>query len=752
MPDFVYPYNFVPPADQLPCRKDEYKPLHRYSGKTGRIEFTLINLSPLFVPDSEGTTFHRVGVDPETGELQHHRVMDFFNVDGRLAIPGTSLKGMVRAVAEALSNSSFGVFAPPEKGKKFTFRKTNDLGSDRLRDRKWGIWTGNGTIEELETAKIWRADFDAAFGLTTAPPDRHTYDALVRSPINVEVWQLHTGNKNVRTFSNGTHAGTVFSSAITRSGTGTLQLRSTQKPQKTQIVIPRSTTIKGPHLQDIRRALGLGSGTSWPHVGFQTVSGVPNAKTGVREERLCELTYQGRTWRANQGMKAAFLWPHQGWNRMEPAERGALHYVAALYLTGMTYTVPYPDDIERDYRAANKNRALKPGDIVRFRAIDTTVVELGPVAMFKTLERATIQEIAEQTRHLLPCIANNYLCPASRLFGWTPENAQGEGDENFPVAGRVRVSVAWSDKRLSDTRLIPLKILGSPKPQYYPFYLRPENGDPSSVPGYYTIHAGDWWPRAGRLRGRKFYLHHPDAVYDPQAPGQSPHAPASPDAACASVQMTPEMDKNAHQKQQNGQPIVPEDLRSHQNATAAVLPPGAEFKGYIEFDSLSDYELGLLLWAISLADSPLDGCTERAHKLGMGRPLGMGSVRLKIDRIVTWDPVGGWRDANDLGEQEMNAAEAARLVKVFKTWMVTGQETHDDTAVNTFNNEGFYRDLCEVLSLDLAGNDPVQYYPPGINAYEGYRYFMEQRKKRNRGQEQPLRTPRALRGGQRQSG
>ena len=43
----------------------------------------------------------------------------------------------------------------------------------------------------------------------------------------------------------------------------------------------------------------------------------------------------------------------------------------------------------------------------------------------------------------------------------------------MPVAGRVRIGVAWSDKRTADTRPATLKILGSPKPKYYPFYLRP---------------------------------------------------------------------------------------------------------------------------------------------------------------------------------------------------------------------------------------------------------------------------------------
>lgn len=210
--------------------------------------------------------------------------------------------------------------------------------------------------------------------------------------------------------------------------------------------------------------------------------------------------------------------------------------------------------------------------------------------------------------------------------------------------------------------------------------------------------------------------------------------------------------KEVKEKHEAGGEVSREELCSHQNLSAAVLPASAEFKGYLEFDSLADYELGLVLWAVSLADSPLEGCPRRAHKLGLGRPIGLGSVRVDIDRIALWDPVGGWRAAEDPGEQDIDAAEAARLVKAFKTWLVTGEETpDDDTMVAEFDRQEFYRDLCEVLTLDLAGDGPVQYHPPEVPPYEGYRYFTKQRQKRHRGEEQPLQTPRDLRNGKRQT-
>ena len=48
---------------------------------------------------------------------------------------------------------------------------------------------------------------------------------------------------------------------------------------------------------------------------------------------------------------------------------------------------------------------------------------------------------------------------------------------------------------------------------------------------------------------------------------------------------------------------------------------GAKFKGKIRFDNLSGIELGALLFAVDLPE-------RYAHKIGMGKPLGLGSIRI----------------------------------------------------------------------------------------------------------------------------
>ncbi|MCP4418113.1 MAG: hypothetical protein GY805_15935 [Chloroflexi bacterium] len=53
-----------------------------------------------------------------------------------------------------------------------------------------------------------------------------------------------------------------------------------------------------------------------------------------------------------------------------------------------------------------------------------------------------------------------------------------------------------------------------------------------------------------------------------------------------------------------------------------------QFSFRIHFENLLPAELGLLWWAIAL---PADDNQTYCHKLGMGKPLGLGAVQLKVD-------------------------------------------------------------------------------------------------------------------------
>lgn len=75
-------------------------------------------------------------------------------------------------------------------------------------------------------------------------------------------------------------------------------------------------------------------------------------------------------------------------------------------------------------------------------------------------------------------------------------------------------------------------------------------------------------------------------------------------------------------------PAVPEKIKvaSH----LAPLGKGTKFTGKIRFKNMKTEELGLLLWALTLEK-------DSRQAIGMGKPLGMGRVKLEVDQVKVFD-------------------------------------------------------------------------------------------------------------------
>ena len=78
------------------------------------------------------------------------------------------------------------------------------------------------------------------------------------------------------------------------------------------------------------------------------------------------------------------------------------------------------------------------------------------------------------------------------------------------------------------------------------------------------------------------------------------------------------------------------DKRSNMYSVLRPLPAGTEFRGVIRYKNLHSDELGLLLWALRLEE----GCYQ---SLGMGRPYGLGRMKLTIDRLAEYDAAALYR-------------------------------------------------------------------------------------------------------------
>jgi hypothetical protein len=151
-----------------------------------------------------------------------------------------------------------------------------------------------------------------------------------------------------------------------------------------------------------------------------------------------------------------------------------------------------------------------------------------------------------------------------------------------------------------------------------------------------------------------------------------------------------------------------------------LLAEGNEFEFTVRFENLDDYELGMLLWSLALENG-------MAHKMGLGKPLGLGSVKIEVKELRTTcrrtryqnlfkkdenkfeeglsDPVTNW-------QQE--------YVKLFENWMSGRFGTEFGKLLNIC-------DLRAILRYPADTTTPI-HYPllPGENS-KSYEWFMKNR-------------------------
>lgn len=176
-----------------------------------------------------------------------------------------------------------------------------------------------------------------------------------------------------------------------------------------------------------------------------------------------------------------------------------------------------------------------------------------------------------------------------------PEPEQGSPGRAY--AGRVFVTNAILDDGQTDVlspSIVEPKILATPKPTAFQLYLTQQEPNDRKKLGHYDSPP----PHETVIRGHKFYW----------LKGQR------------TIEQVRERDPN----------WLREDGRVKDNSTQHTqfqpVNPGKYFTFRIYFENLSDVELGALQWILTL---PGEVNIEHCHSLGMGKPLGMGAVKLE---------------------------------------------------------------------------------------------------------------------------
>ena len=159
------------------------------------------------------------------------------------------------------------------------------------------------------------------------------------------------------------------------------------------------------------------------------------------------------------------------------------------------------------------------------------------------------------------------------------------------VSGRVffeDLTLSPGQKEVRMDKQSP-KILSTPKPTSNQNYLEQPNGSDTEVS---QLH--HWNTDHARIRGYKLYWHRD----------------------------TTEMGTNSWSEGR-----INEDT---QHTTIQPIRSGTRFQGAIRFENLSEIELGALLYVLQLPEN----C---AHKIGMGKPIGLGSTRFETKKLVIQD-------------------------------------------------------------------------------------------------------------------
>ncbi len=229
--------------------------------------------------------------------------------------------------------------------------------------------------------------------------------------------------------------------------------------------------------------------------------------------------------------------------------------------------------------------------------------------------------------------------PAELLFGFTEDWKGRKKDKNDVAAlayrGRVRFSHALlEDKDEEDPYLekkVILKILDKPKPPCPAMYFT-KIGQPDA---YIAKHAlkrnNEYAPK-----GRKFYLHHREEL-DEEGRKLDPW------------ETHPDLKKSRLKQKVEIRPVKKERT----------------FLFHVDFENLNKWELGLLCYSLQPAENFL-------HKIGMGKPIGLGSVDIQVEKIEYINRLKRYSE-DDLFNSDRryhteNEPNFETLRNAFKTW------------------------------------------------------------------------------------
>lgn len=277
--------------------------------------------------------------------------------------------------------------------------------------------------------------------------------------------------------------------------------------------------------------------------------------------------------------------------------------------------IPIPDELVAAYRdqvsqeqehLLGKGGVLRNGQPVFYLLENGNLVFFGHTMMMRLpYPHRPIDFVPKELRK------ESDLDLTEAIFGYTKSIGEGKARAyaSRVFVGDALLELGQSDIWLSDAPIVP-KILGSPKPTTFQHYLTQQTPDPQEVgrdrsgnPKLVRERSDYTDPKSSVIRGYKLYWHKGEITV------------ADIQEALARLR-----DEQGREKEHDTQ-----------HTQIRPVKAGVRFRWRIHFENLSNEELGALLWALTLPGQP---DKQYRHSIGMGKPLGMGAIKIEASLIL----------------------------------------------------------------------------------------------------------------------
>lgn len=636
---FENPYNFVPapPRKATGTDLDDAPPAgqHRYHrGRwSGRIGVRLTTITPLLIPDAARSR----GAKQDESADPRHRVFGLrLDPDGVPYLPPTSVKGMLRAAYEAVTNSRMGVFAGHEEPLAFRMDPHEGLrmvpaqikqsgdggyqvqllpGSSRMLPA-----TGepDGPNESMPRGKGKTKKVPIMYAAWVGAYAAHQYNL----GLSLQKWD---GKKVLAFITKWRHSSpdfyfwqveALFPSSHSRLADNDVPKLVCENWRKARRLDKSEGHWVEGYLYVTNRNIG---GRHHERLFF--------VDDGRREDSDLRIVLSPDAFKSSKARWKRLIRDYQAqrseedlWAREDDHhhKRPPEWYIGdGPGKTAWSPHIYHDGKPRRDNKESQPDAAILKEDTLCYAKVKKSgsswqLQGLYPVTISRDLYCCAPHELLDDT--LLPAVGPGNFSPADRVFGWVKQSGRGAWRGQLRV-GPVKCEQGKAAIEGFDGDGVALAILGQPKPQQARFYAA-ENKGGAPLASNRRKGGGYKNPKTDGLRGRKIYPHQRQTLVSNywKADGSDISAFAE---RFEEREVWPEFMQQPNPDKNN-------QTRSSQNRSVTQwVKPKMEFTFDVRVENLSELELGVLLWLATLGPGLY-------LRLGGGKPLGFGSVQLGL--------------------------------------------------------------------------------------------------------------------------